>query len=73
LYISLVRFKKIKDMTWKYREMGSRDKKTGKLKYYNVTVTDWKITDCSCEARMFRRFSPCKHMKSINQKLGHQL
>jgi len=36
LYISLVRFKKIKDMTWKYREMGSRDKKTGKLKYYNV-------------------------------------
>jgi hypothetical protein len=60
-------------MTWKYIEMGSRDKKTGNLKYYNVTVTDWKITNCTCEARSFRKFTPCKHMKSINKKLGHQL
>ena len=60
-------------MTWKYREMGSRDKKTKKLKYYDVTVTDWKITNCTCEARSFRRFSPCKHMISIKQKLGHSL
>jgi hypothetical protein len=60
-------------MKWQYREMGSRDKKTGKLKYYNVTVEDWKIIECECPAREFRRYTPCKHMKSINQKLGHSL
>ena len=60
-------------MEWYYREMGSRDKKTGKLKYYKVTVNDWKITNCTCEARQFRRFTPCKHMVSINKKLGHSL
>ena len=60
-------------MEWFYNEMGSRDKKTGKLKYYKVKVKDWKITDCSCEARMFRRFQPCKPMKSIHDKLGHSL
>lgn len=53
--------------------MGSRDKKTGKLKYYNVTVEDWKIIDCECPARGFRRYTPCKHMISINKKLGHAL
>ena len=51
--------------------MGSRDKKTGKLKYYQVTVEDWKIVDCQCEARGFRRFSVCKHMKSLQSKLSH--
>ena len=60
-------------MKWQYREMGSRDKKTGKLKYYRVTVEDWKIIDCECPAREFRRHTPCKHMKSIHQKLGHSL
>ena len=30
--------------------MGSRNKKTKKLSYYNVTVTDFKITDCECPA-----------------------
>ena len=30
---------------WYYREMGSRNKKTGKLSYYNVRVTDYKIDD----------------------------
>jgi hypothetical protein len=58
-------------MKWKYTEMGSRDKKTGKLKYYQVTVEDWKIVDCKCEARGFRRFSPCKHMKNLQSKLSH--
>ena len=53
--------------------MGSKDKKTGKLKYYRVNVSDHKITDCNCEARMFRRHQPCKHMKSINERLGHSL
>ncbi len=57
--------------TWQYREMGSRDKKTGKLKYYNVTVKDFVIVDCECEARQFRRFSACKHMKRLQEKTGH--
>ena len=56
---------------WHYREMGSRNKKTGKLNYYQVTVTDYKISDCSCPARGFRRFTPCKHMKRLHEKLGH--
>ena len=34
---------------------------------------DWKITGCSCEAREFRRYTPCKHMISIHNKLGHSL
>jgi hypothetical protein len=57
-------------MKWQYREMGSRDKK-GNLKYYRVTVEDWKITNCECPAREFRRYSPCKHMKRLNEKLTH--
>jgi len=57
--------------SWHYREMGSRNKKTGKLNYYRVTVTDYKISDCECPARGFRRFTPCKHMKRLHEKLGH--
>ena len=34
--------------SWYYREMGSRNKKTGKLNYYQVKVTDYKIDDCEC-------------------------
>ncbi len=56
---------------WQYREMGSRNKKTGNLSYYNVTVTDFKITDCECLAREFRRYTPCKHMKRLKEKLSH--
>ena len=59
--------------SWYYREMGSRDKKTGKLSYYRVRVTNYKIDDCTCKAREFRRHTPCKHMISINKKLGHSL
>lgn len=51
--------------------MGSRNKKTGKLSYYDVTVTDYKISDCECKAREFRKFTPCKHMKRLNEKLTH--
>jgi hypothetical protein len=57
--------------SWKYREMGSRNKKTGRLSYYQVTVTDYKISDCECPARSFRSYQPCKHMKRLNQKLTH--
>jgi hypothetical protein len=51
--------------------MGSRNKKTGKLSYYRVTIEDWKIVDCECKAREFRRHTPCKHMKRLNEKLTH--
>lgn len=54
---------------WQYREMGSRDKKTNKLKYYNVSVENWKIVDCECPAREFRRYTPCKHMKRLSEKM----
>ena len=57
-------------MKWQYNEMGSRDKK-GNLKYYRVTVEDWKIVDCKCPAREFHRHTPCKHMKRLNEKLTH--
>jgi hypothetical protein len=50
--------------------MGSRDKK-GNLKYYRVTVEDWKIINCECPAREFRRHTPCKHMKRLAEKQSH--
>jgi len=56
---------------WSYREMGSRDKITNALRYYRVDVIDFVIVDCECEARQFRRFSPCKHMKRLQEKTGH--
>lgn len=58
-------------MKWQYREMGSRNKKTGKLKYYKVTVEDWVITNCECPAREFRRYTPCKHMKRLSEKMSN--
>jgi len=54
---------------WQYREMGSRNKKSGKLSYYKVTVRDWRIVDCECKAREFRRYTPCKHMKRLSEKM----
>lgn len=51
--------------------MGSRNKKTNKLNYYNVRVTEHKIDDCECMARQFRPYSPCKHMKRLKEKLSH--
>lgn len=62
-----------KGTSWYYREMGSRNKKTGKLSYYNVKVTDHKIVDCECKAREFSRYTPCKHMKRLHEKIGHSL
>ena len=43
--------------SWKFREMGSRNKKTGKLSYYDVTE--------------FRPYAPCKHMIRLKEKLSH--
>mgnify|MGYP003661134440 CR=1 FL=1 len=60
-------------MKWFYKVMGSKDKKTNKLKYYRVDVKDHVIINCNCDARSFRRFQPCKHMKLINERLGHSI
>jgi hypothetical protein len=54
--------------TWYYREMGSRNKKTGKLSMYRIKVTKHTIIDCECHARQFRPHSPCKHMKNLQNK-----
>lgn len=51
-----------------YREMGSRNKKTGKLPWYRVKVIDQKVVDCNCMAREFRPHTPCKHMKNLQSK-----
>jgi len=56
--------------THTYSEMGSRDKKTGKLKYYNVVRTNTNSFTCECPAAMYRPFSECKHTKRLRQKLG---
>ncbi len=34
-------------------------------------LKDFKITDCECPAREFRSYTPCKHMKRLNEKLTH--
>jgi len=53
-----------------YREMGSRNKKTGKLSYYTVTRTiPQNYFKCSCPAAMFRSYSECKHVKRLKEKL----
>lgn len=57
--------------TWTYTEMGSRNKKTGRLKYYTVTVKNFIIINCSCPAREFRRHTPCKHMKRLHIHTPH--
>ena len=55
----------------KYREMGSRDKKTGKLKYYTVTRNVLENTfECSCPATDYRPWlKECQHIKRLKEKL----
>ena len=59
--------------TQKFSEMGSRDKKTGKLKYYVVTRTHNNGVDsftCSCPATDYRPYlKACKHIKRLKEKL----
>lgn len=59
------------NLRYDYREMGSRNKKTGKLSYYKVTVDNYKIVDCECLAKQYNRYSACKHMKRLHEKLTH--
>ena len=55
----------------KYSDMGSRDKKTGKLKYYTVTRNVLENTfECSCPATDYRPYLvACKHIKRLKEKL----
>ena len=59
--------------TQKYSEMGSRNKKTGKLNYYTVTRTHNNGVDsfkCSCPATDYRPYLvACKHIKRLKEKL----
>ena len=55
----------------KYSEMGSRDKKTGKLKYYTVTRNVLENTfECSWPATDYRPWlKECKHIRRLKEKL----
>lgn len=55
-------------MEWTYLELGSRNKKSGNLSQYIVTVKDHVIIHCECPGRMFHRLHPCKHMKRLHEK-----
>ena len=59
--------------TQKFSEMGSRNKKTGKLNYYTVTRTHNSGVDtfkCSCPATDYRPWLvACKHIKRLKEKL----
>lgn len=57
-------------MTAEYLEMGSRNKKTGKLSYY-VVKRDVATGKCKCEcpAQEFRPWSDCKHIKRLKEKM----
>ena len=51
--------------------IGSRDKKTGKLKYYTVTRNVLENTfECSCPATDYRPWlKECKHIRRLKEKL----
>ena len=36
-----------------------------------LSIGDFRITDCECPAREFRRYSPCKHMKRLSEKMSN--
>ena len=61
-------------MEWKhkYEEMGSRNKKTGKLNNYVVTRTHKngnESFECSCPATLYRPWlQACKHIKRLKEK-----
>ena len=55
----------------RYKEMGSRNKKTGKLNYYTVTRNLINgAFECSCPATSYRPWlAACKHIKRLKEKL----
>ena len=66
---------KLGNMNWtqKYSEMGSRNKKTGKLNHYIVTRSHNNGVDsftCSRPATDYRPWlQACKHIKRLKEKL----
>ena len=52
-----------------YREMGSRNKKTGKLNEYDVTIGKKNKGTCTCPAMAYRPYQECKHVKRLKEKL----
>ena len=58
----------IRYMVAKYREMGSRNKKTGRLNYYDIERQNGSYS-CSCPAWTFRPYADCKHIKHLREKL----
>ena len=57
-------------MIARYREMGSRNKKTGKLNYYTLERQNG-VYSCSCPAWTSRPYAECKHIKRLREKLRH--
>ena len=59
--------------TQQFSEMGSRNKKTGKLNYYVVTRKHNNGVDsyeCSCPATLYRPWlQACKYIKRLKEKL----
>jgi len=53
-----------------YSEMGSRNKKTGKLNYYTVTLNHkTSSASCDCVGHMYRPYQDCKHIRRLKEKL----
>jgi len=48
--------------------MGSRNKKTGKLNYYEIERQNGSYS-CACPAWTFRPYADCKHIKRLREKL----
>jgi len=55
--------------TIKYRQMGSRNKKTGKLNYYTITSVDHKKFECECLGFQYRTYKDCKHITRLKYLL----
>ena len=53
-----------------YRETGSRNKKTGKLNEYDVTIGKKNKGTCTCPAMTYRPYQECKHVKNLKRKLS---
>ena len=56
-----------------YREMGSRNKKTGKLNEYDITIGKKNKGTCTCPAMAYRPYQECKHVKRLKEKLCIQI
>ncbi len=57
-------------MIARYREMGTRNRKTGRLPYYDVERNmSTEVWHCTCPAAEFRRHTECKHVKRLKHKL----